>query len=1061
MKKHYYFSLCRFLLALFFLTAIQPPFSEAFGQIFDECDPGIITGQNQLCDNGSTYPFTIERATAPGEWSSLDTLIASVDANGLVTPKGAGSTKIRYTIPSTCDLNGFEFTEMDVSVISAGTISAPDLVCRGYSVSHVAQNATPGGVWASSDTDIALFDVSGRLVARSGGQTTITYTVTVGNCVVSSAHLLTVSNGSAGTINVADEICFVAGDAPVQITSTPANSGGFWNGASNVGNIDNKSGQLTVRGPGEIAIGFTIYSPCYGVSSKIVSVKYLAALAGPSSICLDENAQTAQIDLQNSTTGGVWASSNPSVATIDQNGLVTKVAPGVTSISYSLPAFGRSVSKDFTVYSAGTMAGPATVCLGATQKYTVSGATAGGTWETSDTKVATVDSDGNLTVLKGGNVKLMYYFDTPTCARISSFVDVTALGEVTIEGPNCAAASVTAQLNATNSPGGGTWSSSKPEVATVDQTGLVTKVSPGSTTISYTSLSCGLSGSKEFTVYSAGEITGPTTVGAVTLQKYVATNATTGGSWASSNTEVATVDSEGNVTVRTGGSFTISYFFETEECGRISSEINVQATSGGITGAETLCDTNTNHYQYELVNLPSGGTWSVGDEYYGKIDQNGRFTALRFGRVSIFYTPPGSAVSAEKNVEVLVGIALEGPRNGCLEDRNTQFYGPDIPGRWFSSNTAVATVNRDGEVRMRTAGATVISFQFFLPECGEVTLSSAFTVNDEIEGIEYQNGEQVLKTGVNPIIEDYCIQIGTIELSDCCGSYNFLSASSEISGAGVTEYRVTGLDEPATLVLFYNQADFDFFNTMSAIKLPTGPDDKTGIVNLRIRHVSDNDHIFPEEIVRPTSVIWNESMLRWEVKFNIEHFSQFYLHAVEGSLPVTLASFDAAKQENAVALSWSTTMETNSEGFEIEHSMNGKQWQKLAVVAAEGESSSRQDYSYLHKDPSGGNNFYRLKMVDLDKTFTYSRIRNVNFDQLAEASIFPNPVFNYLQIKTTEWDKVTKVKIYNIAGITVYNSAQSGLSKSIDVKSLPAGAYVTELTLKDGQRKTFKIVVAK
>src|SRR5262249_11305088 len=110
---------------------------------------------------------------------------------------------------------------------------------------------------------------------------------------------------------------------------------------------------------------------------------------------------------------------------------------------------------------------------------------------------------------------------------------------------------------------------------------------------------------------------------------------------------------------------------------------------------------------------------------------------------------------------------------------------------------------------------------------------------------------------------------------------------------------------------------------------------------------------------------------------------------IEKALPVTLVSFKALAEGQTTSLSWTTSEETNSDRFDIERSQNGKNWAKIGSVASHKESAVNQYYSFVDAAPLRGDNLYRLKMVDLDETFAYSRIENVNFKGIA--LVYPNP----------------------------------------------------------------------
>lgn len=195
--------------------------------------------------------------------------------------------------------------------------------------------------------------------------------------------------------------------------------------------------------------------------------------------------------------------------------------------------------------------------------------------------------------------------------------------------------------------------------------------------------------------------------------------------------------------------------------------------------------------------------------------------------------------------------------------------------------------------------------------------------------------------------------------------------------------------------------------------------------------------------------------------FDIAEFSPWTFSSASNPLPVTLTAFSATKNEQTTLLSWSTTAETNSSHFDIEHSINGKNWTNIGTVAAKGESKSLSSYSFSHVDPVNGENLYRLKMIDLDETFAYSRIVSLNFGGDGSISFYPNPATDLLQINIKEWNKVVAVKMIDMNGRTAYSSLSAGLHKTIDVRSLSQGMYLVEIRKADGNFTVSKIVISK
>jgi hypothetical protein len=174
-------------------------------------------------------------------------------------------------------------------------------------------------------------------------------------------------------------------------------------------------------------------------------------------------------------------------------------------------------------------------------------------------------------------------------------------------------------------------------------------------------------------------------------------------------------------------------------------------------------------------------------------------------------------------------------------------------------------------------------------------------------------------------------------------------------------------------------------------------------------------------------------------------------------LPVTLVRFEAKVVENTAALSWTTTAESNSDRFEVQRSLNGKKWEVIGTVNAQGESAATVDYSFKDVAPAGTDNYYRLKMMDKDLTFTYSGIRSVSFDSQLSLTLYPNPVHDVLTLQT-DHSKVKSVTVTNVNGRKVYTA---GTARTIDVKHLPDGVYVVSVTYTDNTVKSQKVVLAK
>ncbi|TKT91698.1 T9SS type A sorting domain-containing protein [Dyadobacter frigoris] len=174
-------------------------------------------------------------------------------------------------------------------------------------------------------------------------------------------------------------------------------------------------------------------------------------------------------------------------------------------------------------------------------------------------------------------------------------------------------------------------------------------------------------------------------------------------------------------------------------------------------------------------------------------------------------------------------------------------------------------------------------------------------------------------------------------------------------------------------------------------------------------------------------------------------------------LPVTLTDFSVKKEGTSASLSWKTTAETNSKSFEVQHSLNGKEWAALGSVDAQGESTVTKSYSYTHATPANGNNLYRLRMIDKDETFAYSRIVSENFVTDESALLYPNPSSNFMKLRNGN-EKIASIQIYDIRGVKVKDFIPKD-GVDVDISNLSSGSYIVTFKQSNGLIAKQKITV--
>lgn len=126
--------------------------------------------------------------------------------------------------------------------------------------------------------------------------------------------------------------------------------------------------------------------------------------------------------------------------------------------------------------------------------------------------------------------------------------------------------------------------------------------------------------------------------------------------------------------------------------------------------------------------------------------------------------------------------------------------------------------------------------------------------------------------------------------------------------------------------------------------------------------------------------------------------------AVTGNvLPVQLDAFYGEWQHKTILLKWSTVMELNNDVFEIQHSVDGKNFKTIASVYGAGTIDEKQYYQIRQTaDFTEGINYYRLKQIDFDGAFTFSEVIVVKVPLKENFRVRPTVVLNMLHIDFSE-----------------------------------------------------------
>ena len=172
------------------------------------------------------------------------------------------------------------------------------------------------------------------------------------------------------------------------------------------------------------------------------------------------------------------------------------------------------------------------------------------------------------------------------------------------------------------------------------------------------------------------------------------------------------------------------------------------------------------------------------------------------------------------------------------------------------------------------------------------------------------------------------------------------------------------------------------------------------------------------------------------------------------NVPVEFTSFNASVNDGNVILTWSTATETNNKRFQIERKPVSGQFENITFIPGHGTTIQPQQYSFVDTKVPAGNYIYRLKQVDYNGNFDYSKETEVDVNTPSVYSLeqnYPNPFNPSTNIKfsITSDSRVT-LRIFNILGQEVSTLLNGNISAgehnlNFDASHLNSGVYIYKI----------------
>jgi hypothetical protein len=180
-------------------------------------------------------------------------------------------------------------------------------------------------------------------------------------------------------------------------------------------------------------------------------------------------------------------------------------------------------------------------------------------------------------------------------------------------------------------------------------------------------------------------------------------------------------------------------------------------------------------------------------------------------------------------------------------------------------------------------------------------------------------------------------------------------------------------------------------------------------------------------------------------------------------IPVQLIYFRGKSEADRVRLNWATATEINSAYFNVERSVDLKEFTAIGKITSAGDSRQRIEYSFLDEAPLPGVNYYRLKQVDKDETSELSKIIAVSpYTEASQFVVYPNPSDGQdikLQFNNLELDGL---RLVTMLGQDIPFDIQAGSTNSLMIhpqRTLENGLYFVTYLTPDRGRVTQKLWV--
>jgi hypothetical protein len=485
-------------------------------------------------------------------------------------------------------------------------------------------------------------------------------------------------------------------------------------------------------------------------------------------------------------------------------------------------------------------------------------------------------------------------------------------------------------------------------------------------------------------------------------------------------------------------------------------------------GAKIVISSSTVVRTDDYINSTVGGTDGTITNS-GSMELTGNWTNNATGGGSVFTSNAGDVVFNGSSLQTVGGatetkfnnVILESSSSGLLLNTNTTIGGG------FLNPLGVLTFNNN-IVNLNSNVLTITN-----PNPNAINVASSGFIRSETTP---SSGYGIVKWNIGTNTGNFVVPFGTATNSDIQFQYNvdnvagvgngYIEFATYPTSGGNTPF-ATGVTHITNDLGIDNSAKvYDRFWIVSPQGYTTNPQGKYVFkylaseidgateANLRAQRFNTALNKWGDWLYSPSPNLGSKTVTL-DIANPLDYFDTWTLADNSNPLPIELVRFSGECDGNVVNLSWTTASEVNVSHYEVERTIDGEHFDKVAEVVAVGFSNNLHSYDAKDEHPYAGTAYYRLKSVDLDGSFEYSDLIATgcqNNDNVAFSfqNAYPTEEGNLNLVYTAEQNESFDASLFDMSGKLIASTngiagVKGNNQSKMFIGDLAPGIYVVNM----------------